>query len=131
MMLPAALQRSIQCTAGDVDQTAIVALNKLADRVCQLEAFTATLASPSSSAASAPPAGFGATKGRPQTAPADGQDSDGAVPQARKVAIQNLVELAMGDLEGKLVQRVLERCGACDEALKRCALPPATAIYIL
>jgi hypothetical protein len=47
--------------------------------------------------------------------------ADTPVPAARKVAIQRLVEVAVGDLEARLSERVLARCAAADNAVKRCA----------
>lgn len=68
---------------------------------------------------------------RPQSAAAEGEphrDTGTAVAQSRKVAIQSLVEVAIGDLETRLLERVLARCAAADDAVKRyaCATCPHT-----
>jgi hypothetical protein len=40
----------------------------------------------------------------------------------RKVALQHLVECAVEDLEGRVLESVRLRCSAADEAVRRCAL---------
>jgi hypothetical protein len=90
----------------------------------------AALSTATCCATAAVPAGFGGNTGTQQTAPVKGQHANGAVSQARKVALQRLMELAMGEHEGKLVERVLELCGASHETVKKCALLPAAATFV-
>lgn len=122
--LSTAIQQTIHSAVTDAHRSSSAAAADLLDRVSRIEAASATLSKAAAAAAAATvaPAGAAGAAVRPQSAAVDGHaggDTGCAMPQSRKVAIQRLLEVAIGDLEGRLVERVLERCAAADDAVKR------------
>ena len=116
-----AIKQSITSAVTDAYRASSAEATDLSDRVSRIEAAAATAAAaPPSTLTPAPKT----PAARPQSAATDGEplgDAGGAIAPSRKVAIQRLVEVAIGDLEARLLERVLERCATADDAVKRCA----------